>query len=76
MPGCEREWRWSKTLRRNWAGTTDRKVPVDISQVSRLTEPGREMSLSSSQVDVALTYCTALPQAGQEEGPASPWHTP
>ena len=43
-----------KTLRRNWVGTTGRKVPVDVSQVSKLAEPGREMSLSSNELFVVL----------------------
>ena len=45
-----------ETLCRNWAGTTGRKVPVDVSQVSGLAEPGREMSISYNEVDVAFSF--------------------
>ena len=52
IPGCEREWSCSKTLRQNLAGTTGRRVPVDASHDSMVEEPGREMSLRSNEVAV------------------------
>lgn len=32
MPGCESEWRDSKTARRNEFGTSGRAAPVEVSQ--------------------------------------------
>ena len=34
------------SIRRNWAGTTGCMVPVDVSQVSKFPERGRETYLS------------------------------
>ena len=56
MPGYESEQRWSATPRRNWGGTTDCKVPVNVSQVSKFAEPGREMSLSFNVLGVVFSF--------------------
>ena len=51
IPGCESEWSFSNTIHRNWAGATGRKIPVDVSHISKFPEPGKEISLSSKEFE-------------------------
>ena len=51
IPGCESEWSCSKIIRHNWAGTTGRMVPVDVSHVSKFPELESEMSLSFKEFE-------------------------
>ena len=52
MLECKSEWRRSKIVCQNWTSTTGLRVPVDVKQVSRVPETGREMFLRSQEFGV------------------------
>ena len=53
MLGCDSVGRWSKIVHWNWTGTTGLSLTVDVSQVNRVPETGREMSLRLKEFGVA-----------------------
>ena len=72
MLGCDSECRWSNMLFRKWAGTTGRKMPVNVSQVGNVPEPEDKCPLIVKKLELftaqaVLGHLTEQPPSARNQ---------